>query len=167
MHELLLFGQVPAARHEQMLNILAGLTAMQPQRVVELHEQYRPARHIQRTVQVGGSQGVQSAQKKVLQDQLNKDLYYAQLVRTLDEDALLHGVAGEERKTADGMNSRIAGAQAPGAWSLQLNETPEPEKRSAILRAASNIDIIGGDPRNYMVALGYRCVSSISVEGGH
>lgn len=158
MYELLLFGQVPAARHEQMLNILAGLTAMHPQRVVELHEQYRPAHQIQRTVQVGGSQGVQSVQKKTLQDQLSKDLYYAQLVRTLDESVLLHDVAMEGQEATSGVEPSAVGVQAPCPWSLHIHETPEAGKRPAILRAVSNINFVDGDPQSYMTALGYRLV---------
>jgi len=158
MHELLLFGQVPAARHEQMLNVLAGLTAMHPQRVVELHEHYRPAHQIQRTVQVGGSQGVQSVQKKTLQDQLSKDLYYAQLVRTLDESVLLRDVAMEGQEATNGVEPSAVGAQAPCPWSLHIHETPEAGKRPAILRAVSNINIVDGDPQSYTTALGYRFV---------
>ena len=44
MHELSLYGQVTFARYEQVLNILAGVAAMQPQRVFERNIIYKPTR---------------------------------------------------------------------------------------------------------------------------
>ena len=35
MHEFILYSQVPASRHEQVLNILAGVTASQPVNISE------------------------------------------------------------------------------------------------------------------------------------
>ena len=86
MHELLLYGQVPAARHEQLLHILAGITAMQPQRVVERHAVYKPTRTSAPTlVQRGGTQGVQNTQKQA-QNQRVTDLHYTHLVKTVEEN---------------------------------------------------------------------------------
>lgn len=42
MHEFLLFGQVPASRHEQALNILSGVTASQPTAFAEQHQIFAP-----------------------------------------------------------------------------------------------------------------------------
>ncbi|KAH0141667.1 hypothetical protein KCU86_g23856, partial [Aureobasidium melanogenum] len=47
MHELLLYGQVPLERHDQVLKILAGVAAMQPQTLFERHLIYRPMRSAQ------------------------------------------------------------------------------------------------------------------------
>ena len=44
MHELLLFGQIAASRHDQVLNILAGVAAMQPVAVFEKHLVFKPNR---------------------------------------------------------------------------------------------------------------------------
>ena len=41
MHEFLLYSQVPAARHVQVLQILAGITAAQPIKFSEQHVVYQ------------------------------------------------------------------------------------------------------------------------------
>ena len=82
MHELLLFGQIPASRHDQVLNILAGVAAMQPVPVLEKHLVFKPNRlpASARPVQVGGAQGIQKSQVQALQAQNQGDLFYMQLV---------------------------------------------------------------------------------------
>ena len=82
MHELLLFGQVPSARHDQILNILAGVAAMQPVPVFEKHLVFKPNRlpASARPVQVGGAQDIQKSQVQALQAQNQGDLFYLQLV---------------------------------------------------------------------------------------
>ena len=82
MHELLLFGQVPSSRHDQVLNILAGVAAMQPVPVVEKHLVFKPNRlpASARPVQVGGAQDIQKSQVQALQAQNQGDLFYMQLV---------------------------------------------------------------------------------------
>ena len=61
MHELLLFGSVPSSRHDQVLNILAGIAAMQPQAVLEKNLIFKPNRNTatMQEKQVGGAQDVQ------------------------------------------------------------------------------------------------------------
>ena len=82
MHELLLFGQIPASRHDQVLNILAGVAAMQPVPVLEKHLVFKPNRlpASARPVQVGGAQDIQKSQVQALQAQNQGDLFYMQLV---------------------------------------------------------------------------------------
>ncbi|KAF2461504.1 Med18 protein-domain-containing protein [Lineolata rhizophorae] len=59
MHELFLSALVPASRLDQIKNILAGLTAQQPTRLLERHAVYRPIRiPPPPPPAVGGSQGV-------------------------------------------------------------------------------------------------------------
>lgn len=82
MHELLLFGQVPSSRHDQVLNILAGVAAMQPVPVLEKHLVFKPNRlpASARPVQIGGAQDIQKSQVQALQAQNQGDLFYLQLV---------------------------------------------------------------------------------------
>lgn len=88
MHELLLFGQVPASRHDQVLNILAGVAAMQPVPVLEHHLVFKPNRLSgpARPVQVGGAQDIQKSQQ-ALQAQAQGDLFYMQLVADVADTA--------------------------------------------------------------------------------
>lgn len=157
MHELLLFGQIPAARHGQLLNVMAGLAAMQPERIVERHVVWKPARGpVQMDVLRGG--GVrQDAQvlktKKV--GQLNQqvgDLYYVRLVQDLQDAAF--GVEGGGDVDMDG----AGGGKEEGRsnWRLRFEDIPEPGKMSALLRMVEDIDFVEGDPEAYMEVLGYK-----------
>lgn len=100
MHELLLFGQIPASRHNQVLNIFAGIAAMQPQSVLEKHLVFKPNREPAsvRPVQVGAVQDVQKSQVQALQAQTQGDLFYLKLVRNVTTAAL------EEETANDAMN---------------------------------------------------------------
>lgn len=143
MHELVLFGQVPQARHEQVLKILAGLAAMQPQRVVERHAVYKPTREPSapgRQGQVGGTQSV-STDKRTTQAQATKDLYYAQLVQSLSLDDF--GDSGKE-------------SLKKGSWSLQFRDVPDASKRPASLRMVNITTITDGDAHSFMKALSYK-----------
>ena len=153
MHELLLYGQVPTARHEQLLHILAGITAMQPQRVVERHALYKPTRTSAPTlVQRGGTQGVQNAQKK---DQRVTDLHYTHLVKTVEENDF-----GEKEETTS--STIVDDSNPEKSWTIQFQDTPEPGKRPASLRYASVTEVTQGDVQKYMVNFGYRYVPFIS-----
>lgn len=82
MHELLLFGQVPPSRHEQVLSILAGIAAMQPQPFLEKHLVFKPARLPpgSRPGHTGAVQGVPNPQIQAIQAQTQGDIFYLQLV---------------------------------------------------------------------------------------
>ena len=81
MHELLLFAQVPASRHDQLLKIIAGIAAMQPQRVLERHLIFKPSKKPGTGGRkVGGSQGIQNTQMQALQGQVHGEMFYMQLV---------------------------------------------------------------------------------------
>jgi len=162
MHELLLYGQLPASRHEQLMKVLAGLTAMQPQRVVERHVLFRPTHGpIQAVVQKGGSQGVGlNKNKKPQQAQQSKDLYYTHLVKVVGEDDF--GIGREAMDVDDHVTDD---EEEQRVWQWQFQDLPEGGKRAATFRMAESIDITSGDPEAYMNALGYKYVSEYVIEG--
>ncbi len=83
MHELLLHAPVPTVRHAQVLSILAGIAAMEPQPFHEKHMIYKPTRPATRAVKpVGGSQTLQSSNPTQASQ---GDLYYLHLVEDLVE----------------------------------------------------------------------------------
>lgn len=142
MHELLLFGQIPASRHEQLLKILAGVTAMQPQRIIERHAVYKPAKGpIQQRVQVGGSQAIQ--QQKMQKEKLaqNSEMFYIQLVQDVDVESF-----------GEGSNQGENDDQKP--WTMQFQDVPIPGKRPVVLRQTSKVEIVDSDPHQFMVAAG-------------
>lgn len=159
MHELLLCGQIPAARHSQLLHILAGLTAMQPHRIVERHAVYKPTRpRIQFAAQVGGSQALQSTQKQALQKQLSKDMFFVTLVQKIEDvDNLANGDVKEKgiiRNEGEGSEEQRDASHR--TWSIRLTDVPEPAKRPVTMRFESVTDVLEGDVHTHMLALGYR-----------
>ena len=104
MHELLLFGQIPASRHDQVLNILAGVAAMQPVPVLEKHLVFKPNRlpASARPVQVGGAQDIQKSQVQALQAQNQGDLFYMQLVAEASSPSFEGQVDGGFKAKVDG-----------------------------------------------------------------
>ena len=180
MHELLLFGQVPSVRHDQLLKILAGIAGMQPQRVVERHLIFKPSRSpIQRGGQVGGSQGVQGAQIQALQGQMHGDLFFLQLVadiagssETVDpvadpKDVMMSdddkdGTTGGKmlsNGTSQSDKTRAALQTPQQTWSLQFRDLPEVAGRRPVTsRLMADIAITSGSNLLFMEALGYQYV---------
>ena len=82
MHELLLFGAVPPSRHTQLLNILSGISSMQPRPIhLEKHLVFKPNRLPGSigSLKVGGAQDV-NVHKSQIQAHALGDLFYMQLV---------------------------------------------------------------------------------------
>ena len=150
MHELLLFGQLPSSRHEQLMNVLAGLTAMQPHPVIERHALFQPTHGpVQAQVQKGGTQGLYKKMPKPTQQ--TRDLYHTHLVKVLDEDEFAKGTDAmdvDDHVTESDEEKQL--------WSWQFRDIPEGGKRNATFRMAEDIDISAGDPQAYMEGLGYR-----------
>jgi len=152
MHELLLYGQLPESRHGQLMNVLAGLTAMQPHRVIERHVFFQPTHGpVQAQVQKGGSQGLYKKTPKQVPGQQNRDLFHTHLVKVLDEDEFAKGSDAmdlDNHVTEEDDEKRI--------WQWQFRDVPEGGKRAATFRMIEDIDITAGDPQAYMEGLGYR-----------
>jgi mediator of RNA polymerase II transcription subunit 18, fungi type len=72
MHEFLLYSQIPAARHEQVLQILAGITAAQPIKFSEQHVVYQ---------QIKGAQTAAPKKGQAAQLPRAAQLSYCKLVR--------------------------------------------------------------------------------------
>lgn len=151
MHELLLFGQLPSSRHEQLMNVLAGLTAMQPHRVIERHALFQPTHGpVQAQVQKGGTQGLYKKMPKPAAQQ-TRDLYHTHLVKVLDEDEFYKG------SDAMDVDDHVTEAdEEKRLWQWQFRDIPEGGKRSATFRMTEDIDITAGDPQAYIEGLGYR-----------
>lgn len=179
MHELLLFGQVPSIRHDQLLKVLAGIAGMQPRRVIERHLIFKPSRSpIQQGGQVGGSQGVQGTQMQALQGQMQGDLFYLQLVGDVSAGSseTVHTATdakdvvmsdGDMQGPAEGTilsngtsHSDKAGAtsQTPQqTWSLYFRDLPEVGGRRPVTsRLMAEVAITSGNTLFFMEALGYQ-----------
>ncbi|KAL8885543.1 MAG: hypothetical protein Q9215_006615 [Flavoplaca cf. flavocitrina] len=187
MHELLLHGTVPSTRHNQVLSILAGIAAMQPQPYHERRHIYKPTRPIVRpSMQVGGSQAVQSKQAnpmQTVQGAIQGDLFYLHLVEDLvaesegKGDVEIKGEGGEvggvemmdSGDGADGHQtisttpSTTTTNRKPPTWTLQFRDIPEAgTRRPVTTRLIADIPITGGNAQAFMSALEYTYVPSFS-----
>lgn len=152
MHELLLYGQVSAARHDQVLKILAGFAAMQPRRTLQRRVIYKPQRepeepgsHLRR----GGTQAVAVKQKQ--QATTPTQLYYTHLVQKLSEEDF--GKAASEANGALSAHVNFEGGEEP-KWSALFEDIPDTGDRGVSIRFTNSTDIIGGNPHTFMIASG-------------
>ena len=176
MHELLLFAQVPPARHAQLLRIISGIAGMRPQPITERHLLFKPRKPPGFGMgQVGGSQGIQTSQIQALQGQMQGELFFLQLVGEIDpglfppsddpasapsdgdtamEDS---GDGTAEETKADPNDAKEGYDFEKQAWSLRFNDLPEVAGRRPVTsRMISGVDIIEGDALDFMRAFGYR-----------
>lgn len=111
MHELLLQSSVPPDRYDQVLNILAGIAAMQPQPVLEVHHIFKPNRTpasltTGRAGQVGAAQDVNvgKSQTQMAAAMAGGDLYYWKVVRHL-RDGSQHETGSTQEQAASRRNN--------------------------------------------------------------
>ncbi|KAI9806186.1 MAG: hypothetical protein M1825_006301 [Sarcosagium campestre] len=173
MQELLLYASVSASRHDQLLDVLAGIAGMLPQRVLERHLVYKPSRTSTfRANTVGGSQGIQSHQGQALQGQTQGDLFYLHLSGQLDERTFPQESSAQKEPTSAGDIENVGHDPAKTykfgkqAWSLRYNDWPEATGRRPVTsRTAIDVDIIEGDAVNFIEAFGYSFVNEYIVDG--
>ena len=139
MYELLLSAVVPD-RHDQLLRILAGVSAMPPTLVTERHLIFKPVREIRNrsTVgfeQVGGSQGI-AAVKSRSGAKDDGDLWYTQLVQTIED--------GEKSSK----------------WEWVMLEVPDAVRRPVTARQVDLLQLDQGDAMGWMEGIGYRWEST-------
>ncbi|KAF2184428.1 hypothetical protein K469DRAFT_709167 [Zopfia rhizophila CBS 207.26] len=164
MHELLLFGQVPRSRHEQVLKILAGVAAMQPHRVLERHVVYKPQREPEEPGSHLRRGGTQAVTQKQIKQVAPKDLYFTQLVQTLSEDDF-NQPNGQMQENGE---PQLAGGGDSGVepkWSEQFHDVPDTSDRGVLVRMSITTDIMSGDPHAYMIEGGNQFVSEYYQEG--
>ena len=175
MHELLLFGRVSQARHDQLLQIIAGVAGMPPTRLIERHIIFKPKRTPgSKATHIGGTQAVQTQQMQALQGQLKGELFYLQLVGELAEAS----ISGEDRlpdpgdhdsKYATDLRENGKDARSPdfhgSSWSLCFFDQPDPGRRPVTSRMISSVQIIEGNAFDFMDGLGYQyalCLTTVS-----
>lgn len=164
MYELLLYGQVPVGRHDQVLKILAGLAAMQPRQIIQRCVVYKPQREPEEpgsNLRRGGTQNVAVKQQKPT---AAAALYYTKLVQKLSENDFPAEGAGAQQNGAalsadvkDGDESK---------WVMRWEDIPDTGDRGVSIRFTNSTDIVSGDPHAQMVAAGpNRFVTEYYVEG--
>ncbi|KAL5363802.1 RNA polymerase II mediator complex subunit Srb5 [Aspergillus floccosus] len=182
MHELLLFASVPAHQHHELLQQLAGLTAMQPRHQVErrlIFKAYRKPGLI--NTRVGASQDVQGADLQRLNKMLNGGMFYTQVVGPVSEadfgakpfpsassdnpDTLMSGMTDQPSGPSSESGSHYYSYDTQ-PWKLEFRDIPEAGTRSAVTaRLMASSILPKGDILAPMNAWGYSFVTEYVVEG--
>ncbi|KAL6707963.1 hypothetical protein ACN47E_003637 [Coniothyrium glycines] len=164
MHELLLYGQVPAGRHDQVLKILAGVAAMQPRRVLERRIVYKPQREPEEpgtNLRRGGTQAIAVKQTKPT---AAPALYYTKLVQRLSQDDFGTG-DGLPHENGRALSADVKAGEEP-RWSVVFEDLPDTGDRGVSIRFTNTTELTSGNPHAYMVAAGpNRFVTEYFVEG--
>lgn len=181
MHELLLFASVPSHQHHELLQQLAGLTAMQPRHCLErrlVFKAYRKPGVF--SLRTGASQDVQPVEMQRLNKMLNGNIFYTQLVGPVsegdfgpkslspedqhqDQDISMTGMGEENQVDYDGHYDYDYDRQP---WRLEFRDIPEAATRSAVTsRLMSSASLPHGDVMAPINAWGYSFVTEYVVEG--
>ncbi|MCJ1249971.1 Mediator of RNA polymerase II transcription subunit 18 [Trapelia coarctata] len=182
MHELLLFGQVPPKRHDQLLKILAGVAAMQPHSIVERHLVFKPRRPIASSTRAATKPG---AQVQALQAQMQGDLFYLQLVGNMtgSPGSGTGEVSSQDVIVSEGGGQPDANGASNGAmgkasaedkaidlkahpWSLEFRDLPDVAgHRPVTSRLMASVAITDGDPLDVIDSLGYNYTTEYVLQG--
>lgn len=153
MHELLLYGTVPAGRHDQVLKILAGLAAMQPRRILQRCILYKPQRepeepglHMRR----GGTQNV--AVKQAKPTTAAAALYYTKLIQKLSKNDF-GTESGLQQPDGQSLSADVKDGDEP-KWSMRWEDIPDTGDRGVSIRFTNTTDLLSGDPHAQMIAAG-------------
>lgn len=152
MHELLLYGQVPAGRHEQVLKILAGVAATQPRRIIERRILYKPLREPEEPgANLGRRGGTQTVAVKQTKQTAAPVLYYTKLVQKLSEDDF--GTGNGLPHDGRTLSAYVDDTQDP-VWSVLFEDIPDTGDRGVLVRFTNSTDLLSGDPHAIMIAKG-------------
>lgn len=168
MHELLLFASVPVHQHHELLQQLAGLTAMQPRHCLErrlIFKAYRKPGLV--TARMGASQDLQqSGELQRVNKLLNGGMFYTQVVGPVSEKDFGGATASEADPDTQmaGMDDTKPPVQNLHSydydrqlWKLEFRDIPEAGTRSAVTaRVMASAALPRGDVVPSMNAWGYR-----------
>ncbi|KAI9373297.1 mediator complex, subunit Med18 [Aspergillus egyptiacus] len=165
MHELLLFASVPAHQHYELLQQLAGLTAMQPSHRLERRLIFKAYRKPGLNNARGGAS--QGADLVRLNKMLNGGMYYTQVVGPVNESDFSSGGADAPMSgTGEAAGSGSSYDYNSQPWKLEFRDIPEAGTRSTITaRLAASATLPKGDIVTPMDAWGYSFVTEYVVEG--
>lgn len=166
MHEQSLFASVPVHQHHELLQQLAGLTAMQPRHCLERRLIFKAFRKPGLAGRTGASQDLQQGDLQRLNKMLNGNLYYTQVVGPVaeqdfgstvphDSDTQMAGMGDSKRDGASSSSSSYDYERQE--WKLEFRDIPEAGTRSAVTsRLMSSATLPRGDVVQAMNAWGYK-----------
>ncbi|CAG8130281.1 unnamed protein product [Penicillium salamii] len=161
MHEQSLFASVPAHQHHELLQQLAGLTAMQPRHCLERRLIFKAFRKPGLAGRTGASQDLQQGDMQRLNKMLNGNTYYTQAVGPVTEADF-----GSSDSDAQMIGTEPIYDYGQQPWKLEFRDIPEAGTRSAVTsRLMSSAVLPRGNVIPLMFAWGYNFKAEFVVEG--
>lgn len=157
MHELSLCGLVSEDSHGYLLQLLAGVTCMQPRHVEEVHLIFKartpPGLEKVQGTTTGGGSGLQQQQQEFqkLRTMLQSGIFFVQLVGTLIDNKT-------EKGPQDGDDTSMNDVQSADQkidWVFEFKDTPDAAKQPVTTRLISRTKFEDGDLIAFLDALGY------------
>lgn len=150
MHELSLYGSVTTDHHHRLLQILAGVTSMQPIEVEEIHLVFKtrqPAgvNRVLAPASQGGTGATQQQEFQKLKTMLQSGIFFVKLIGTIQK--------------RDGANQMNSSSEARDGlvqdWTLEFKDTPEAAKQPVTNRVSSRVSLSGDHIMDYMNFFGF------------
>lgn len=169
MHELSLYGSVPAGRHHRLVQQLAGVCCMEPRDVEEIHLVFkaRQPAGLEKVQVSGGSQATSQQQQEVqkLRTMMQSGVYYVQLVGTIiDSDGIReHKEAHEASTNGDARHQRSNSRRID--WTFEFKDTPEAGQQATNTRLISRTTIQDGEMTAFLNLFGYEYVIQSCADG--
>lgn len=166
MHELLLFGQVPARSQDLVLKVLAGISATQPRVHSSQHLIFKPIRTPSSVVAAAQAARANKPGAAQLGTQQSTDIFYLQLVGHLSEkEAEETLIKDEDPLSSDSTVGKTEAAPAAGdgtpslktcPWSLEFRDLPAVvDRRKVTSRMMASTRITNGAPMELVEAMGF------------
>lgn len=163
MHELSLYGSVPAERHNRLVQQLAGVCCMQPQHVEEIHAVFKARQPAGlETLQGSGSSQANSQQQQDLQKlrtMLQSGVYFVKLVGTVMDRHATHDHEGDGEVWTNGNGSQRLPNDPRIDWVFEFKDTPEAGQQTTNTRLVSRTKFLNGDMVAFLNLFGYEYVS--------
>jgi hypothetical protein len=172
MHELLLFGQVPARSHELVLKVLAGISASQPRVYTSHHLVFKPTRTSASITASIHAARANKASTAALNTQQATDVFYIQLVGHLTEkvgqlrDGLIEDTSFEMANDATKPPNEAArtGTHVDGVvdlkrcpWTIEYRDLPVAARQPLVTSRQLNIvPVTSGSPMAFVEDMGYQ-----------
>lgn len=165
MHELSLYGSVPAERHDRLVQQLAGVCCMQPQHTEEIHLVFK-ARQPAGLEKVQGSSSSQanSQQQQDVQKlttMLQSGVYFVQLVGTIVQGDFAREDENDAEASTNGKDQQKMPAGRWIEWAFEFKDTPEAGQQATNIRFVSHTQFEHGELIPFLDLLGFEYVATL------
>ena len=164
MHELSLYGSVPAERHDRLVQQLAGVCCMQPQHAEEVHLIFKARQPVGLEKVQGSSSSQANTQQQQdvqkLRTMLQSGVYFVQLVGTIvDGNTAREDENDTEARTNGNKPNKLPDPRRI-EWAFEFKDTPEAGQQAASTRLISRTTFKGGELVPFLDLFGFEYVSN-------